>query len=94
MTMASGDRNPSFSFRLPEELDTRIEKYADKADVSKSRAVRRLINFGLEAHDGPRSNTSAENDQLRKQLEASQYHLEQLDEEIERTLDVIDDGDS
>jgi hypothetical protein len=91
--MPEPNRKPSVSFRLDEQLKTRIENYADRHDINRTEAITGLIEFGLEVSDGPRSDEPAENEELRKQLEASQYHLNQLDKEINQTLEAID-GDS
>jgi Arc/MetJ-type ribon-helix-helix transcriptional regulator len=66
------------TIRVPEELAEAIEKLADDDDVSESEAARRLLRRGTE-HD----RLTTENDQLRKQLQATNARQEDVGELVE-----------
>jgi len=39
--------HPTFTVRLPEDLVTAIERFADAEKLSRSEAIRRLVELGL-----------------------------------------------
>lgn len=45
----SGGRDPALTVRLPQDLIDRLEAWASDNDVTRSEAIRRLVELGLAA---------------------------------------------